>query len=148
MTGLLLLALASILICNDASLAHPMRQSTYWQLRQQLMRDEMQRSLGGELHLNSMEVKANRVLMAAKNQEIHDGSIFFSFIIKRARIRDRSWHGQVRDYLCTNVRKRKRRVFPFIIRVICPLRTRSWHEAWPEIRFSTRNGKMSGHISH
>jgi len=81
MAGLLLLALASILICDDASLAHPMRQSTYWQLRRQLMRDEMQQSLGGELHLNSIEVKANRVLMAAKNREIHDGSISSLFII-------------------------------------------------------------------
>jgi len=82
MAGLLLLALASILICDDASLAHLVRQSTYWQLRQQLMRDEMQQSLGVELHLNSIEVKANRGLMAAKNRELHDGSMFSLFIIK------------------------------------------------------------------
>ncbi|EZA59882.1 hypothetical protein DMN91_001123 [Ooceraea biroi] len=81
MAGLVLLVLA-ILTCNNAVFAHPIddtsqrqltRQPIYWQLRRQLLRDEMRQSLGGELQLNPIEVRANRVLMAAKCREIHDG---------------------------------------------------------------------------
>jgi len=81
MVGLLLLALASgiLVTCDGASLPYPVRRSGYWQLRDELMRDEMQRSLGGELHLDPIEIKANEILMAAKNQEIHDGLILSSF---------------------------------------------------------------------
>jgi len=117
MAGLLLLAMASILICDDASLAHPVRQSTYWQLREQLMRDEMQQSLGGELQLNSIEVKANRVLMAAKNRELHDCSIFSLFIIKR--IWDRSSHGQVSTIIYVRT-YRGNEVFFLLLSVIYP----------------------------
>jgi len=115
MAGLLLLAVRRASCDSRRCVPCSSHAAVHLYLRQQLMRDEMQRSSDSKLHLNSTKVKTNRVLMVAKSREIHDGSISSSFIIKRARIRDRSWHGQVRDYLCTNV-QRKLRVFPFIIR--------------------------------
>jgi hypothetical protein len=77
----------------------------------------MQQSLGGELHLNSIEVKANRVLMAAKNRELHDGSIFSLFIIKR--IRDRCSHGQVSAIIYVPT-YRGNDAFFLLLSVICP----------------------------
>ncbi|XP_012530424.1 adenosine deaminase 2 [Monomorium pharaonis] len=47
----------------------------YWQIRQQLQMNEKRQSLGGELELNPIEIKANEVLMKAKRREIYDGFI-------------------------------------------------------------------------
>lgn len=84
MVGSILIVLV-ILICHNMIFAYHTRhftqQPTYWQLRRQLIKDEMQQSLGGGLQLNPMEVRANRVLMAAKRREVHDGSILSLLII-------------------------------------------------------------------
>ncbi|XP_032662640.1 adenosine deaminase 2-like [Odontomachus brunneus] len=71
MARLLLLILA-ILMSGDAIHAL-IKQPNYWQLREQLLMDEKRLALGGDLELGPVEVKANQVLMAAKNREILNG---------------------------------------------------------------------------
>jgi hypothetical protein len=75
----------AILICGQAIFAQPLsiqqllrksaKSESYWQTRQRLLLNEQRQSLGGKLELNPIEVRANEVLMRAKNQEIHDGLI-------------------------------------------------------------------------
>ncbi|EFN85554.1 adenosine deaminase 2 [Harpegnathos saltator] len=81
MARLLLLALP-ILMSGDA--IHAMiKQSSYWQLRRQLLMDEKRQSLGGDLELGPVETKANQVLMAAKDLEIYNGFHNDSFLPAR-----------------------------------------------------------------
>lgn len=81
MMARLLLLILAILMSGDAIHAL-IKQPNYWQLREQLLMDEKRLALGGDLELGPIEVKANRVLMAAKNREILNGSMF-SFTIAR-----------------------------------------------------------------
>lgn len=97
MARAVLLTLA-ILVCGQAIYVHPAditrslkrllrkpRQNTYWQIRDQLMTDEKQQSLGGKLELNPIEARANQVLMRAKSREIYDGLIL-SLTIANSRV--------------------------------------------------------------
>ncbi|XP_071557389.1 adenosine deaminase 2-like [Temnothorax nylanderi] len=51
------------------------QQNKYWQLRQRMMSEEKQQSLGGKLELSPNETKANEILMRAKIRELYDGFI-------------------------------------------------------------------------
>lgn len=83
MTGSILFIFV-ILICGEGILAQrffPFRrikkreeQPDYFSQREQLIKNESDLSLGGKLQLSPIEVRANEVLMTAKNREMHDGS--------------------------------------------------------------------------
>lgn len=91
------LFILTILICGQMIFVHPFdiilrrlyrkppRQNTYWKMRQQLMVNERQLSLGGKLELNPTEARANQVLMRAKSREIYDGLIL-SLTIANSRV--------------------------------------------------------------
>lgn len=80
-----LVVVLTILICNETILAYPwqrsymLRQTNYWWTRQYLLMEERQEAFGANLLLNSIETKANEILMTAKTREINDGLTFLFF---------------------------------------------------------------------